>query len=348
MQTGRRSGFTLLELILSLMLTAVVAGLVGSLVQLYLINQNTGREQVKQAQLARAILNMIAEDIRTTVRYQPFDSSGLSEILSGGQGGGGQAAGAAGGATSGQAAGGAPSPFGADAMSGTASPTSGMAAGDSGMASVAMLPPGIYGSESSIEIDISKLPRPDEYYATEGDISTGTLGDMPSDIKTVNYYVQAPRPDGVQDPLGGLTVLGAGVETTSLGPGGLVRRSLDRAITQYAYEQASTDSLLRTGELVATEVISIEFQYFDGTMWQLQWDSSVQGLPKVIKITIALQRESKARTNPMEPGTLMSSITPETMREFGIDIYSVNAIIPGAHLLTAPQASGSGTSSMGF
>ncbi|XZE35222.1 prepilin-type N-terminal cleavage/methylation domain-containing protein [Pirellulaceae bacterium SH501] len=346
MQDPRRFGFTLLELILALMLTAVVAGLVGSLVQLYLINQNTGREQVKQAQLARAILNMIAEDIRTTVRYQPFDSSGLSEILGGGQGGGGQTAGAA---PTGQAGGGAaPSPFGADAMSGTASPTSGNAAGDSGTTALAMLPPGIYGSESSIEIDISKLPRPDEYYATEGDLATGTLGDMPSDIKTVNYYVQAPRPDGVKDPLAGLTVLGAGVETTSAGPGGLVRRSLDRAITQYAYEQASTDSLLRTGELVATEVISIEFQYFDGTMWQLQWDSSVQGLPKVIKITIALQRESKARTNPMEPGMFMSSITPETMREFGIDIYSVNAIIPGAHLLSAPQASGSGTSSMGF
>lgn len=348
MQRPHRSGFTLLELILSLMLTAVVAGLVGSLVQLYLINQNTGREQVKQAQLARAILNMISEDIRTTVRYQPFDASGLSEILSGGQGAGAQGGGGAntapmGAAPTGQSGGGAaPSPFG------TAAPTSGSPTGSAGATTVAALPPGIYGSESSIEIDISKLPRPDEYYATEGDLSTGTLGDMPSDIKTVNYYVQAPRPDGVQDPLGGLTVLGAGVETTSAGPGGLVRRSLDRAITQYAYEQASTDSLLRTGELVATEVVSIEFQYFDGTMWQLQWDSSVQGLPKVIKITIALQRESKARTNPMEPGTLMSSITPETMREFGIDVYSVNAIIPGAHLLSAPQASGSGTSSMGF
>ncbi|AMV30553.1 hypothetical protein VN12_00455 [Pirellula sp. SH-Sr6A] len=345
MNTRRISGFTLLELILALMLTAVVAGLVGSLVQLYLINQSSGREQVKQAQLARAILNMIAEDIRATVRYQPFDSSGLSEILSGGQAGGASAGGAA---STSAGSGAAPSAFGADAMSGSASPSSGMASGDAGAAPVSALPPGIYGSEASIEIDISKLPRPDEYYATEGDISTGTLGDMPSDIKTVSYYVQAPRPDGVKDPLGGLTILGAGIETTSAGPGGLVRRSLDRAITQYAYEQASTDSLLRTGELVATEVISIEFQYFDGTMWQLQWDSSVQGLPKVIKITIALQREGKARTNPMEPGVMMSSITPETMREFGVDVYSINAIIPGAHLLSAPQASGSGTSSMGF
>ena len=74
----RKSGFTLLELMLSLALTAVVTVLIGSLVQNYLINQAVGRERVRQAQLSRSILNMIAEDIRTTVRYQPFDTKGLT------------------------------------------------------------------------------------------------------------------------------------------------------------------------------------------------------------------------------------------------------------------------------
>ena len=84
-QTGvglQRSAFTLLELILSLALTAVIAGIIGSLVQLYLTNQQTGRDSVRQAQLARAVLNMIAEDVRTTVRYQAFDTSGLAQLLS--------------------------------------------------------------------------------------------------------------------------------------------------------------------------------------------------------------------------------------------------------------------------
>ena len=97
---GTRGGFTLLELILSLALTAVIAGIIGSLIQLYLTNQETGRDSVRQAQMARAILNMIAEDVRTTVRYQAFDTSGLQELLSSDSGGGASGGGGGGGAPS--------------------------------------------------------------------------------------------------------------------------------------------------------------------------------------------------------------------------------------------------------
>ena len=65
----QRNGFTLLELLLALALTAVVSILIGGLVQLFLINETRGRDTVRQAQMARAILNMVAEDIRATVRY---------------------------------------------------------------------------------------------------------------------------------------------------------------------------------------------------------------------------------------------------------------------------------------
>ena len=55
----RRQAFTLLELILSLALTVAVVALIGGLVQMFLINQERGQDNVRQAQLARAILNMI-------------------------------------------------------------------------------------------------------------------------------------------------------------------------------------------------------------------------------------------------------------------------------------------------
>ena len=76
-----RSGFSLLELLLALALTAVVSILIGGLVQLFLVNETRGRDSVRQAQMARAILNMIAEDLRTTVRYYPYDTSGLDQML---------------------------------------------------------------------------------------------------------------------------------------------------------------------------------------------------------------------------------------------------------------------------
>lgn len=335
----RTSGFTLLELMLSLALTAVVTVLIGSLVQNYLINQTVGRERVRQAQLSRSILNMISEDIRTTVRYQPFDTKGLAELLSGpggvANGGGASAGGAGAGAGSGGASGAGSSP------SGGTGATSEMEEG------VAALPPGLYGTSTSIEIDVSRLPRPDEYYGQASDPTTGSLGDLPTDIKTIGYYVQSLRTDGIQDPLGNLKPID-GNNTSTAGSGGLVRRSLDRAITQYAYQQSQSDSLLKTGQLLAPEVIAIEFQYFDGAIWQTEWDSSTQGLPRVVKITIAVQRESNARKSPMEPGVLISSISTSMQAEYGIDIYSTNTIIPGSQLLTGPQTTDSGMSSMGL
>ncbi|MFN7625381.1 MAG: prepilin-type N-terminal cleavage/methylation domain-containing protein, partial [Pirellula sp.] len=121
MKMPRRDGFTLLELLLALSLSAVVALLIGGLIQLYLLNENRGRENVRQAQVARAVLSMIAEDIRTTVRYQPFDTSGLQQMLSGsaasmlgmpsGMAGGGTSGGGGGSSIGGAPAGaGAPTP----------------------------------------------------------------------------------------------------------------------------------------------------------------------------------------------------------------------------------------------
>ncbi len=361
-----RSAFTLLELILSLALTAVIAGLIGSLVQLYLANQETGRDSVRQAQMARAILNMIAEDVRTTVRYQAFDTSGLAQLLSsdsgvgGGSSGGGSSGGAAasGGAASGGASGSGAASTGA-ASSGAASAgssSSGASSDSSASATPAPLPPGIYGSSTSIEIDLSRLPRPDEYYPKMANSSTGSIGDMPSDVKTVGYYVQSPRTDGVQDSLGQLSQEAASLNGAAMTTpnGGLVRRSVDRAVTQYAYENGQSSQLLRTGELIAPEVIALEFQYFDGTTWQAQWDGSQQGLPHVVKITIAMQRDSRAKANPLSPGLAISSISTAMKQEFGVEVYSTNTIIPGAQLLVAPQgttATGStdnGMSSMGL
>lgn len=407
-----RSGFTLLELLLALALTAVVSVLIGGLVQLFLVNGTRGKDSVRQAQMARAILNMVSEDIRATVRYYPYDTTGLQQMLGGAMnnavGGalGGALGGLGGGGTGGGAAGGGGAGGNAGAGNGLADPSGGSAAqipggitppstggtggggfgggagqggaaGAGGSAGAGMsmggagggasggaggttggggtvpgaIPPGIYGSTSSIEIDVSRLPRPDEYVIQPGNINTGSLGDMPSDIKTVGYYVQAPRGDGVQDPLASLTsqIATSSSSATQGLSGGLVRRSIDRAVTQYAYEMGNSDQLIRTGEIIAPEVLGIEFSYFGSNGWQTEWDSSVMGLPSVIKVTIAMQRESSARTNPMTPGISLQTLNTTMMQEYGIELYSTNILIPGAALLASPgTATSSGTSSDGM
>jgi len=361
---------------LALGLTAVVSILIGGLVQLFLVNETRGRDTVRQAQMARAILNMIAEDIRTTVRYYPYDTSGLDQMLgsamnnatggalgalTGAAGGGGATGGglAGGGAAGGGAAGGGASGGAATGGGLSGSAIGSMAGGGAGgqmtagagaTGSPAAIAPGIFGAASSIEIDVSRLPRPDEYVIQPGNINTGSLGDMPSDIKTVGYYVQAPRSDGVQDPLASLTSQIATATSSSSGlSGGLVRRSLDRAVTQYAYEVGNSDQLMRTGEIIAPEVLGIDFSYFGPEGWRTDWDSSTLGLPSVVKVTIAMQRESSARTNPMAPGISLSMLNASMMQEYGIELYSMNILIPGAALLPGPTSSTTGgTSSNGM
>jgi hypothetical protein len=234
--------------------------------------------------------------------------------------------------------------------SGAGGAGTGAGAGAQPAAGPAVIPPGIFGTASSIEIDVSRMPRPDEYVIQMGDMSRGTLGDMPSDIKTVGYYVQTPRSDGVLDPLARLTS-----QSATLGPaagnvamsGGLVRRSLDRAVTQFAYANGRSDQLSRTGEIVAPEILGIEFSYFNSNSgWQTQWDSTQMGLPHVVKVTIALQTESKSRTNPLAPGLMLSTINSGMVADYGIQFYSVNVVIPGSALLAPPSSqSGTGTTS---
>jgi hypothetical protein len=107
-------------------------------------------------------------------------------------------------------------------------------------------------------------------------------------MKTVTYYVQPPGAvGGVSDPLQGF--LPQQTETPGTVPGGLVRRELDRAANKWAVESGGMAGLLATGDLVATEVIAIEFAYFDGTLWQMFWNSDdMQSLPVAIQVKITI------------------------------------------------------------
>ena len=88
-----------MELMLALSLVVVATALVGSLMQMYARNFATRGEDIRRIQLARSILNTIAEDLRSVVLTQEYDASVLQQQMGSatGAGGGGAAAGGAGG-----------------------------------------------------------------------------------------------------------------------------------------------------------------------------------------------------------------------------------------------------------
>ncbi|RMF42704.1 MAG: prepilin-type N-terminal cleavage/methylation domain-containing protein [Planctomycetota bacterium] len=325
-----RRGFTLVELMLSLALVVVAAALIGSIMQLYARNFMTRSDDVRRMQLAQAILHMIADDIRAVVTEQEYDGSVLEQQL--------------GASDSGAAGGGATADTGGSNLaSSTVPPDSGLddptTTDTANLAldveTIASLPPGLYGDQYSLTLTVSRVPRPDEYLVAPPSLLEGTLVDVPGDIKTVTYYVQAPTMQGVADELNQLS----GVASDGISAG-LVRRALDRAVIAYAQEVGNVQAMERTGDLIAPEVVSIEFAYYDGTQgqWVYQWDSSQQSLPWLVQIAVAMQSATGEETGKFQPGTPISSLTLEDRQAFGIEVYELVVAIPGANLKAADAA----------
>ncbi|MEX2025809.1 MAG: hypothetical protein WEH44_00890, partial [Pirellulaceae bacterium] len=67
-------------MILAIALSAVLLVLIGTVINLYLVEAEASRTLVEESQLARNVLEMIAEDLRQSIVYQPQDTSSVSEL----------------------------------------------------------------------------------------------------------------------------------------------------------------------------------------------------------------------------------------------------------------------------
>jgi hypothetical protein len=130
--------------------------------------------------------------------------------------------------------------------------------------------------------------------------------DVPSDVKTVTYFVQSmssAMESPIEQPLENLS------DPNANGTG-LVRRVLDRSVTLWAISNGNYTGLQNSGEVIAPEVAAIEFQYFDGLEWLTEWDSEVEKkLPVAVLVTLALQPPGATPDASIVP----SALTPETM-----------------------------------
>lgn len=293
-----RRAFTLLEILLTLAMSVVLMILVGGAIQFYTRNMNVREMDIRQTQLATAVMQMIEDDLRATLHSEPFDLSGLELILQASGGTGAIDDDAADDGTDLSAAG-IDTPVDDDPTEPADVTTLDLTIGAAVMAT-----PGLIGNQTQIQVDLSRLPRLEEYLRMLDPDATN-IDDIPSDLKTVAYFVQPPGTiGGVEDPLSSMiadpnlaeSLLiadgdsggGSGGDSGG-GSGGLVRRSLDRAATTQAASTGALTLLNQTGELLAPEVLAIEFEYWDGTLWQLQWSSDDMGeLPMAVKVVLTM------------------------------------------------------------
>jgi hypothetical protein len=168
--------------------------------------------------------------------------------------------------------------------------------------------PGIYGGPDWIQIDTARLPRGELFGTRQIRRGTSLAADRLSASKTVLYYLG--RDTGtisIDDPLYQPERL-IGSIGRSLEPGalqyGLFRRQLDRQATQYAIQMGMEFEHEQYDEPLVPEVEWIEFYYFDpeaGLLgatgdWVDAWDMDErQMLPLAIQITVAIRRPNLGR-----------------------------------------------------
>ena len=254
-----RSGMTLLEVILALALSLLVLWGLSMAIDSHLRVVDRSRRHVEQALLARSLLHRIADDIRSAIRYDPQNIRALVPQLT----------------TQSLEDLAAQAGLGQMDFSDIEDP-------EATAAETTEPPPvpGIYGNRYELYIDLSRLPRLDQFQyelvATEG----SPILDRTSEVKRVAYYVVRPEITAVAEA------------AAALSQSGLVRWELDRATSLLAAEEGTLTDLERQVEPLAPEVLGIEFEYFDGQQWLEEWDSQAMGgLPVAIRIALALAPE---------------------------------------------------------
>lgn len=280
------SGFTLLEVLLASGLSVILmVGLVGA-IQFYLIQVDGSKSSIEQAQLARAVIRTIENDLRNAIWKNDIDFTSVEQLAADNL-----ASGA--GDLSGMAAQAGIDPaMAADALAGSTTEN---------IASSTVLPTmiGLYGNSTELQVDISRVPRIDEYDPQYTSIISREIGDIPSDIKTVTYFLLQP---GVNSLNHG-TVGDAGITEEQFG---LVRRELDRAVTQYAMNEGNAPNLDASAEILAPEVSFLAFRYFDGLGWLDEWDSEAMGgLPMAVDVMIAVRDSQSTEALQAEDPSLM-------------------------------------------
>ena len=266
-----QQGVTLLELIISLALSGLLFAMITQMIGNHFHVLEKQRDNVEEVQLARALLSRMSQDIKSAVQYNgvdveaamgDIDVQGALEIASGAGMGMEDLLGAA------------------DSLLSSSDSTTSYDFQTTFPTSL-----GMYGDQQTLRVDISRIPRQEEYRAMYDPTEIGVLQDIPSDVKLISYYCRTLNVE--------TTVSAQDVFNDDPTVPGLIRGQLSRAITSYAMNNGNSQAVQDADKMLAPEVIALEFQYYDGYQWLQYWDSEeFEGLPLAVKIRMTMRSNS--------------------------------------------------------
>ena len=253
-RTSAAPAFTLLEVVLAIGLTGTLLALLATAIDLYLVRVDANRSKVESAQLARTLLNRIADDIRAVRYYSP--DSGEQD--------------------------GSSNDPNSSSSTGSGSSSSTL---DTETSSEVL---GIFGTATELRIDRSAAWN---WLRTVREIDP-TEATPPTEMPQTVGYVFNDGETMLADQLAALGVLSDG---SLPGYAGLYRQ--ESPSPAWVYQSSATGVSLSSlaqaePELLAPEVLTLSFQYFDGNQMLESWDSAQQeGLPIGIEISLTMMVE---------------------------------------------------------
>ena len=282
-RNDKRRGYTLLELLISLALTLVVMGIIANSIRLYMVTMSKHQAAIERRIVARAVLDMIRNDLRAAMQYKDNDYSGLNDLLKTQQ------------AITGAA-------NGAEEEEEEEEEDEDPVADEDAVA----YRPSLIGTSNALILDINRLPRLDQYNPFVD--STMDAVSTPSDVKSVTYYASMSG-GGMQDNL---------EFAEARAPGGLYRREIDRAVAEYRGDARLSFSPDKFTQLVAPEIAEIRFSYFDGEDWRAEWNSADDnGFPLAVRIELVIDPQRAVETT----GYQYSGFDRENMERFSLTVH---------------------------
>ena len=254
-----RSGFTLLEVLLASVIAVLLLGGMYAAFDIVLVRNDIARDEAARADLTRAVVNRMTLDLTSPVAYPPPMSGGV-------------------GAASTSTSSGSATTTDTAAATGTgtttAEPTTTTTTTDTTTTTETTTPvilpfgAGVYGSSTQVTLFVSRVPQGmTDPTATAVDAGGG----VSADLRRVSYYVG--------------------------GGGGLCRQDRPWATAAGVGDTAEPDYSAEAADIIAPEVTSATFEYFDGTSWLTDWDGSLPGAdgvtpygpPRAIRATLTFE-----------------------------------------------------------
>ena len=316
-----RNAFSLLELILALGLSVVIFSAIAGSIHVFMTTLTVQQKEIEQHLVARNLMAMIGNDIRAALQYKPIDVTGVENLAASQLLVAGFSTGEEGGEDGeiseeegarqleqliqleesgvfedleetegdGESA-------GADSDE--------LSASEAALADCANCRPTLVGDETSLTVDISRLPRLDQYNPLV--VSDTEEVQLPSDLKAISYFIGRPS-------------TGQGSNSNSLFSdqvnqmGGLYRRNIDRAVANFTGENGIMEEADSYADLISPEVVELTFRYFDGEQWNTEWDNVERnGFPLAVEIVLTLDPN---RVNSDNPNSY-NGFDPITMKRY--------------------------------